>query len=87
MCKASAVGNATGPSCGKVGGAKTAACVDGAGTMDDDRPGGVEGEVDIVAREKQTDADSEIYYAMHPSKNKTPMMPDKTNKTPTLISS
>ena len=46
----------------------------------------MEDKVDIVAREKQTDAYSEIYYAIHPSKNGTPTTPDKTNKTPILIS-
>ena len=81
------MGDATGPSCSELGGAKTSACVDAARTMDDDGPRGVEGEVDIVAREKQTDADSEIYYAMHLSKNGTPTMPDKTYKTLILISS
>ena len=81
------MGDATGPGCSEVDGAKTGACVDGAGTMDDNGPGGVKGDVDIVAREKQTDADSEIYYAMHPSENGTPTTPDKTSKTPILISS
>ena len=36
---------------------------------------------------EQTDADSEIYYAMHPSENRTPTMPDKTKKILILISS
>ena len=69
-----------------MGSAKTSACVDGAGMMDDDELGGVEGEVDIVTKEKQIDAESEIYYAMHPSENGTPTTPNKTNKTPILIS-
>ena len=81
------MGDATKPGCSEVGGVETGTCVDNTRTMDDNRPGGAEGEVDIVAREKQTDANSEIYYAIHPSKNKTLTTPDKTNKTPILISS
>ena len=87
LCKANAVDDATGAGCSELGDAKTGACVDGAETIDDNGPGGVEGKVDIVAREKQTDTDSEIYYAMHPSENGRPTTPNKTNKTPILISS
>ena len=50
------MGDATGPGCSEVGGAKTVACVDDAGTIDDDGPRGMKGEVDIVVREKQTHA-------------------------------
>lgn len=86
MYKASAIGDITRQGCSEVGNAKTGICVDGAGTMVDDEPGGAEGKVDIIAKKKQTDANSERYYIMHPSPNKTPMTPNKTNKTPILIS-
>lgn len=58
------MGDATGLGCSEVDGTET-----GAGTMDDDGPGGAEGKVDIVAREKRTDADSEIYYAPEQERN------------------
>ena len=46
------MGDATGPGCSEVGGAKTVAYVDVARKMDNDGPGGMESEIDIVAREK-----------------------------------
>ena len=49
--------------------------------------GRAEGKVDIVAKEKQINANNKIYYAIHLSENRTPTMPDKTNKTPILTSS
>ena len=79
--------DATGPDCSEVSNAKTDICVDSTGTMDDDRPEGAEGIIDIVTKEKQTDAKSGIYYAMHLSKNKTPTTPDKTKKPSILINS
>ena len=81
------MGDATRPGCNEVSGTKTGVFVDGVGTIDDNEPREAEGEIDIIAREKQTDTNSEIYYAMHPSKNKTPTTPNKTNKTVILISS
>ena len=41
--------DATGPSCGKVDGTETGACLDGATTIDDDGPRRMEGKVNIVA--------------------------------------
>ena len=70
-----------------MGSVGTGARVDNAKTMDDDEPGGVEGEIDIVTREKQIDTDNKIYYAMHPSEIRIPTTPDKTNETPILINS
>ena len=81
------MGDATVPGCSEVGGAETGTCVNDAGTMNNDGLEGTEDKVDIIARKKQTDADSEIYYAMHPRKNKTPTKPDNTNKIPILIRS
>ena len=81
------MGDGSGPGYREVGGAKTGACVKGARTIDDDELGGIESEVDIVEREKQIDANSEIYYAIYLSENRTLMTPDKTNKIPLLISS
>ena len=78
--------NNTRPGYSEVGNAETGACVDGAGIMDNNWPGEPEGKVDIIVREKQTDANSEIYYAMHPSENKISTTPDKTNKIHILIS-
>ena len=66
---------------------ETDVCVNGARTINDDGPKEVKGKVDIVAKEKQTDANSEIYYAMHLSKNRTLTTPDKTNKTLILVNS
>lgn len=87
MYKANAIGDATRPGCSKVVGAKTGTYVDSAGTIDDNRPIKAEDKIDIIVREKQTDVNSEIYYIMHLSENKTPTMPDKTNKTSILICS
>lgn len=70
-----------------MGGAKTGSCVESAKTIEDDEPGRAESKVDIVIREKQTDGNSEIYYAIHPSENRTPTTPDITNKTLIIISS
>ena len=81
------MGDATEPGYDKVGGAETGACVNSARTIDNDGLGGAEGKVDIIAWEKQTDANNEIYYVIHPSKNWIPTIPDKINKTPILISS
>ena len=80
------MGDVTVPGYSEVGGGENDACVDEAETMDDNGSEGAEGEVDIIAKEKQTNADSKIYYAIHTSKNKTSTTPDKTNKTPILIS-
>ena len=77
----------TGPGCSKVGSVETGACMDNTRTINDDKSEGVEGKVDIVVKEKQIDANSNIYYAMHLGENKTPTTPDKTNKTLILISS
>lgn len=77
----------TRPGFNEVGNAETGDYVSSVGTMDDDGPGGTEGKVNILAREKQTDADGEIYYAMNPSENKTLTILGKTNKTPIFISS
>lgn len=87
MYKASTVDDATGPSCSEVGGAETSTYMDGAGTIDDNGPGEAEGKIDIVAGEKQAYANSEIYYAIYPSENGSPTMPNKTNKILILISS
>lgn len=65
----------------KVSGTKISTCVDSAGTINDNGPGMAKNKIEIVAKENQTDVDSEVYYAMHSSKNKTPIMPNKTNKT------
>lgn len=81
------MGNAIGLGCSEVHGAETGVCIDSTGTMDNDKPGKVEGKIDIIARKKQTNPNSEIYYTMHLSKNRTPTMPDKTNKTLLLFSS
>lgn len=81
------MGDTATPDCSEVGSTKTSACIDGVGTIDDDGPGGTKGKVDIVAREKQTNANSEIYYTIYPSENRTPTTSDKTNKTPILINS
>ena len=70
-----------------MGNAEIGACIDNAVIIDNDGLGGAKGEVDIIGKEKQIDADSEIYYAMHVSENKITIMLDKTNKTPILISS
>ena len=87
MCKASAISDATGLGYNNVSGVETGVCVDGAETIDDNRPKSAEGKVDIVAKEKQTNTNSKIYYVMHSSKNRTPMMLDKINNTLLLISS
>lgn len=87
MYKASVINDVIGPGYNKVGSAKTGACVDGAGIIDDDRPEGIESKVNIVAREKQADVNGEIYYAMHLSKNGTATMSNKTNKIFILINS
>ena len=87
LCKASAVSDAIRPGCSEMGGVNTDACVNRAKTIDDNGPGGTKGEVDIVRREKQIDANSEIYYVMHLNKNGTLTTPNKTNKTLILISS
>ena len=71
----------------KIGSAEVSIYVDNARTMDDNRPGWTEGKVNIVTKEKQTDANSKVYQAMHLSDNSMPTMPNKTNKTPILISS
>lgn len=67
--------------------AETGTYMNNTKTMNNDKSGGIKDEVDIIAKEKQTDANSEIYYVMHPSKNGTSIMPDKINKTLILISS
>lgn len=87
MCKSNLVNDVTRPGCCKMGGAETSACVDGAGMIDNNKPERAKGEIDIVAREKQTDANSEIYYTIHSSKNGTPTMSDKTNIIAILINS
>lgn len=74
------------PDCSKMRDTETSACIDNAGTMDNNGPKRAKDKVNIVARKKQTDANNKIYYAMHLSKNRTLTMPDKTNKTPILIS-
>ena len=79
--------DATGPGCSELCGAQTGACVDSARTMNDDGLGGLKGKVNIVGRDKQTDANSEIYYAIHASENKILTTLNKTNKTPILMSS
>lgn len=79
--------DAIGPDCSNVGGAKTSVCIDSSGMMDDNRLGRVKSKVDIIAREKQTDDNREIYYGIHLSKNRTPITLDKTKKTFMLISS
>lgn len=79
--------NATGLGCSEVGNAKTDICLDGAGRTDNDGPEEAEGKLDIIVREKQTNANGEIYHAIHPSKNATLIMPNKTNNTLILISS
>lgn len=81
------MGDATKPSCNEVSDAETGACINGAGTMDDNGLGGAESKVNIVAKEKQIDINSEIYYIMYSSKNRTPTISDKTNKILILISS
>ena len=80
------MGNATRPGCSEMGGGGTGACVDSTETINDNRLRKAEGEIDIIARKKQTDAKSEIYYAMHLSKNRISITPDKTNKSLILIS-
>lgn len=70
----------TRPGYSRIGDTETGVCMDGAGTIDDNRPEKVEDKINILAKEKQTDANSEIYYAMHSSKNRIPTMPDKINK-------
>ena len=80
------MGDATGLGCSKVGGAQTGACIDNGGKIDNDRLEGARGEVNIVAREKQIDADGKIYYAIYPSENGTFMTSDRTNKIFILIS-
>lgn len=87
MYKTSAISDTIGPCCSKIGGAKTSTCVDNAGTMNNNGLGETEGEVDIVAKEKQIDTNSEIYYVIHPSENGTSITPDKINKTLILMSS
>ena len=79
------MGDATGSGCSELGGAETSACVDSVRTIDNNRPAGAKGKVDIVAREKQIDTDSEIYYVIYPTENGTSTTSDKTNKTPILI--
>lgn len=87
LCKASAMGNATGPDCNKISDTKTDACVNSTEMLDDNGLGGAESKVDILVKEKWTDANSEINYAIHLSKNGTLTAPDKTNKILILISS
>lgn len=55
----------------------TSARVDSTETMDDDGPEEIEGEVDIRAREKQTDADIEIYYISKQEQNPNHTRQDK----------
>lgn len=74
--------NAIAPGCSEMCDGEIDDYVDGAGIINDDGPEwGAEGKVDIVVREKQININNEIYYVMYSSKNKTPTMPDKTNKT------
>lgn len=88
MCRANAETDNIGPGYNEVGNAETSVSyIDDDGTIKDDRPGEVEGKVNIVARENQTDVNSEIYYAMHLGKNKTPTTLDMTNKAFIMISS
>lgn len=77
----------TGPDYSKVNNAETDTCVNSARTIDDNEPRKAESEIDIITKEKQTDANGEIYYAMHLSKNETLIMPNTINKTPILINS
>ena len=58
------MGNTTEAGCIEVSDADTGDCVDSAWEMDDDEPKKGEGEVNIIVREKQTDANSEIYYTI-----------------------
>lgn len=81
------MGDATRPSYNKVGSAQTGGYVDDARRMNNNGPREAMGKIDIVAREKQIDANSKIYYVMYPSENKIPTMRNKTNKIPILISS
>ena len=80
MYKASAMGNATGPDCNKISNTKTDVWVNSARMLDDNRLEGAESKVNIVVKEKWTDANSEINYTIHLSKNGTLTTPDKTNK-------
>lgn len=58
--------------------------MDSTRTVDDNKPKGVEGKVYIIAKEKtQT---STMRSTMYPSKNRTPITLDKTNKLLILIS-
>lgn len=81
------MGDATGPGYSKVGGDEICVFVDAARIIDNDGPDGSKSEVNIVAKEKRIDAGNEIYYTMHPSKNRISTMLNKTNKTLILISS
>lgn len=69
MCKANTIGDATNPGYSKVGNTETSAYVNSARTIDDNRPKGAERKVDIIARKKQINANSKMYYAMKLSKN------------------
>ena len=50
LCKANALDNVTEPGYSEVGNAENGVHVNGAGTIDDDRPEGVKCKVDIVAK-------------------------------------
>lgn len=43
--------------------------MDGAGTINDNRSKRTKGKIDMIVRERQIDANSEIYYAIPSSEN------------------
>lgn len=72
--------DATGLRCSDSSGAKTNGCVNSAGMIYHNRLRGVKGKVDIVAQEKQINANSNIYFTIYHSENKILTTLDKTNK-------
>lgn len=86
MCKTSTIGNTTKSSYSEIGIAETITYMNNARTINNDRPGKAKGNVDIVARKKQINANIEIYYTMHLNKNKTLTMSHKISQTSILIS-
>lgn len=62
MCKASAISDATGPDYNKMDNTGIDSIKTNIGIIDDDIPRDIKSKIDIVAREKQTNATCEVYY-------------------------
>lgn len=86
MYKAIAISNATRQGFSNVSVAKTDAYVDNGRTINNNKLKEAKSKIEIIVGKKQTNANSEIYYAIHQSENKTFIMPDKINRILILIS-